>query len=298
MSKVFISYNSNDRGFSRKLYETLVLFGLDVWIDEFEILPGDSLIEKIENGISDSDYLLVVLSEDSVKSEWVKRELRAMLTAEIAQGKVKVVPLVISDCEMPVFLQDKLYVDFRADYFQAVSSLLRRFIPGSVGTKLDEPYIQKWVELNTKGKQFNEFSDFVRSEEARIKKEKTREARYEVFIEEVFFGLLSLVETKEYDQELALSELLNSAQKLYTSTEFRRRHYSSQAWTPYCKECGQLHLDYTDLASAYCEGVGRGDDKVFVSEIAEKLSKIKGCSGGWLGYCWGCVMELGIGATD
>jgi hypothetical protein len=87
--------------------------GVEVWIDEAEIRVGDSLIERIEEGIRKTEYFAVLLSTESVKSAWVKRELRMAMTHEIDAQKVKVLPILIEDCELPGFLRDKYYADFR-----------------------------------------------------------------------------------------------------------------------------------------------------------------------------------------
>jgi len=83
-----------------------------VWIDEAEIQVGDSLIEKIRQGIDVVDYLVVVLSPDSVKSEWVKKEVDIAMNQEINNRRVKVLPVMNRRCELPWFLEGKLYADF------------------------------------------------------------------------------------------------------------------------------------------------------------------------------------------
>ena len=59
---VFISYSSKDKSFVEKLSNKLVENRVGVWLDKWEMKPGDSLIDKIQNGIEDSSHLLVVLS--------------------------------------------------------------------------------------------------------------------------------------------------------------------------------------------------------------------------------------------
>ena len=110
---VFLCHNGKDKSFVRRLATDLSLAGATVWLDEAEIKLGDSLLGKIEEGICGSEYLAVVLSPNSIKSEWVKRELQIALTKEIAQKKVRVLPLLYRDCQIPAFLSDKVYADFR-----------------------------------------------------------------------------------------------------------------------------------------------------------------------------------------
>ena len=99
-----------------------------VWIDEAEILVGDSLIEKISEGIRQVDFLAALLSHASVKSSWVKRELEVALNREISEKKVFVLPLLIEDAILPEFLAGKMYADFRSieKYDEGLALILRR----------------------------------------------------------------------------------------------------------------------------------------------------------------------------
>jgi signal transduction histidine kinase len=86
-----------------------------VWIDEAEIQIGDSLIRKIEEGISSTDYLGVVLSPASVASPWVQQEVEVALSKQIGGKAVVVLPFLYQNCDIPPFLSGKLYADFRTD---------------------------------------------------------------------------------------------------------------------------------------------------------------------------------------
>src|SRR5262249_20238899 len=99
-----------------------------VWIDEAEIKLGDSLIEKITEGIDSVDYVGVVLSPKSVQSEWVKREVDVAMNQEIKGRRVKVLPLLYEQCELPGFLAGKLYADFTNpfEYHVAFAKILQR----------------------------------------------------------------------------------------------------------------------------------------------------------------------------
>jgi predicted esterase len=75
MRTVFISYSSKDRDFAERLATDLRASGAGVWFDQWEIKVGHSITQKINDGIHDNDYLAVVLSPDSVSSDWVRKEL-------------------------------------------------------------------------------------------------------------------------------------------------------------------------------------------------------------------------------
>ena len=66
--RVFVSYSSKDKVFVRMLVADLQDMGLDVWFDESELDVGDSIVSKISTAIRDTNYLIVVLSKNSVAS--------------------------------------------------------------------------------------------------------------------------------------------------------------------------------------------------------------------------------------
>ena len=72
---VFLSHNHHDKSFVRKLARDLENHGVRCWIDEAEIKIGDSLIQKIREGIDSVDYFAVILSRNSVAAPWVTNEL-------------------------------------------------------------------------------------------------------------------------------------------------------------------------------------------------------------------------------
>lgn len=120
----FISYSNNDRNYVEKLAKDLLNAGVNVWFDKWEIEVGDSLIEKIQNGISQNDFLIVILSQASVKSNWVKRELNLALMEELSQSKIIVLPVLIEECQIPLFLKEKRYADFRRSYNCGLNELI------------------------------------------------------------------------------------------------------------------------------------------------------------------------------
>ncbi len=122
---IFVSYNRKDKHFVDNIVAGLTLAGFHIWLDRWELSIGDSLIEKIQGAIGKAEAILVVISRNSVESTWCKKELTAGLTRELEEKKVLVLPCVIDDCKIPLFLRDKLYADFHTEPMQAFS-LLRK----------------------------------------------------------------------------------------------------------------------------------------------------------------------------
>ena len=86
----------------------------------------DSLIRKIDKEIRGDIYLAVILSPNSVGSDWVQHEIEIVLNREVAGLIIKVLPLLYKDCAIPAFMADKICADFRnpANY----TSMLRKVI--------------------------------------------------------------------------------------------------------------------------------------------------------------------------
>lgn len=116
-ANVFLSHASEDKEFVRRLARDLRRFGASVWVDEGAIHIGDSLLEKIKSGLRAVEFLGIILSPRSTASEWVKREIELALSLEDGR-QLKFLPIVIEDCELPKFLEEHRYADFRnpADY--------------------------------------------------------------------------------------------------------------------------------------------------------------------------------------
>lgn len=115
MSSIFLSHNSKDKPFVRKLADDLRSQGFYVWVDEAEIKLGDSLIEKIRDGLDRVEYVGVVLSNNSINSQWVKKEIDIAMNQEIEDKKIKVLPLMLEKVDPPYFLKGKLYADFTSE---------------------------------------------------------------------------------------------------------------------------------------------------------------------------------------
>jgi hypothetical protein len=121
---IFISYSHGDQAFAKKIAIRLAKKNTHVWIDEWELNVGDSLIERIQSAIQNASALLVILSRASVASEWCKKELNAALVRELEEKKVIVLPVLKEDCNIPTFLREKKYADFRGKFNAGFSDLL------------------------------------------------------------------------------------------------------------------------------------------------------------------------------
>jgi len=100
----FLSHNSKDKHLVRQVATSLYTFGIEVWFDEWEVLPGDSITVKIEEGLKKSSHLVVFLSKAAIESSWVKEEMNVALYHAISSRKMKVIPVILEDCETPTII--------------------------------------------------------------------------------------------------------------------------------------------------------------------------------------------------
>ena len=123
--KVFISYSQEDKMFVLRLSNALMEAGIETWVDEFELRVGDNLIEKINQGIQKCDFIIAVLSPNFINSQWTRLELNAFVAREVSENVSTIIPVLIEDCNIPVFLRDKMYADFRHSFDEPVEKLIQ-----------------------------------------------------------------------------------------------------------------------------------------------------------------------------
>lgn len=125
--KAFLCHSSTDKLVVKEIAEYLENNNIEIWLDEWEMTPGDSLTSKISQGLESSDRIIVFISPESVESNWVKQELSAALGMEINgfKGEKFIIPVLLNNLTlMPIMLCDKFYVDFNKIPFDLACDLL------------------------------------------------------------------------------------------------------------------------------------------------------------------------------
>ncbi len=91
---VFICHTSEDKkDFVKPLADALAKENLKVWYDKFELTLGDSLREKIDYGLANSRYGVVVLSKAFFEKPWPKSELDGLVSRQNSEGKKVILPI-------------------------------------------------------------------------------------------------------------------------------------------------------------------------------------------------------------
>lgn len=144
----FICHASEDKDtFVRKLAEELAAVGLNIWYDEFTITVGDSLFWKINEGLKQSKYGIVIFSQAFFDKKWPRRELEGLVALE-EEGQKKILPVWFNVKRDDILqnypiLADLYAADASKGLETVVSELLKVLSPKDETT--EENYIQPTV---------------------------------------------------------------------------------------------------------------------------------------------------------
>lgn len=95
----FISYSHKDEAFAARLHSRMQEAHLRVWFAPEDVKGGQKLLEQIDRAIQTYDRLLLVLSKDSLESEWVMTEIRKARRIEKREHRRKLFPIRLVDME-------------------------------------------------------------------------------------------------------------------------------------------------------------------------------------------------------
>lgn len=132
MKDVFICHASEDKQqVVKPLVNALKQANISYWYDEAEIKWGDSITKKVNEGLSISRFVIVVLSSAFLGKNWTQRELYSVLNIEASSGEVKILPLVVGTDrqeQQAIFqklplLNDKLYLIWEGNTDKIVEAL-------------------------------------------------------------------------------------------------------------------------------------------------------------------------------
>jgi hypothetical protein len=131
---LFICHASEDKDdVVRPLVEAFTDAEVSCWYDEAEIQWGDSITQKVNEGLSLSRFVVVVFSPAFVQKNWPQREFNSVMNQEAPSGEVKVLPLLVGSDEEKreilakyALLNDKRYLPWDGDVKAIVNAMLSR----------------------------------------------------------------------------------------------------------------------------------------------------------------------------
>jgi hypothetical protein len=141
-SEVFLSHSNRDQRFVTRLADMIRLHGVAVWYSRIDILGGQQWHDEIGDALRRCDWFLLILSQESVQSMWVQRELHFALQQERFADRI--LPLMYELCDferLSWVLPSLQQVDFRKGFESGCRDLLRiwdlAYEPPDAGTPED-----------------------------------------------------------------------------------------------------------------------------------------------------------------
>ena len=121
--KVFLSHSRRDAEPVSRIVERLTQDGHTVWIDTDALNAGDNIFEKVEEGLRNAEALVVVLSENSFRSQWVQHEVSTMALQEISSGERRIIPVRLDHSEVPGYLAARVWIDLTENFERGLEQL-------------------------------------------------------------------------------------------------------------------------------------------------------------------------------
>lgn len=140
----FISHASEDKkAVARPLANLLAAAGFKIWFDEGELTLGDSIREKIDHGLANSRFAVLLLSNSFFGKKWPKAELDGVLSLE-QEGETRILPVWhgIDSEDIKVFspiLASRLGVQTEEGLDHVRDEIIRSIKAKCVGRRRDQP---------------------------------------------------------------------------------------------------------------------------------------------------------------
>lgn len=123
--KIFISYSHQDKKHADLISESLVAAGHEIWIDSLKLRAGDNWLSKINEGIKEADAFILIISGNSLSSEWVSKEISAIALGELSKGRTRIIPVLVDKSTVPQYLAQYQYVDLSMDFEIGISRIVQ-----------------------------------------------------------------------------------------------------------------------------------------------------------------------------
>lgn len=114
--KVFLSHSSKDKKIIDKIFNEFQKNGIHAWYDKYQIEPGDSITEKINQGLDESDIGIICISNNFLDSTsgWTKNELNYFIQRRMHDPSKYfiIINFDVPHDKLPSLIQDYKYINF------------------------------------------------------------------------------------------------------------------------------------------------------------------------------------------
>ncbi|MCK5559623.1 MAG: toll/interleukin-1 receptor domain-containing protein [Thermoplasmata archaeon] len=121
--EIFLSHSEQDEVLINMIAKSLEAIDLDVYVEEHETNYGSDVVESVCNAIDESECLLVVLTDQSIKSQWVNQEIGYAFANEI-----KIIPVRVGDIKVTGMITNIKGIRSKGGNEELIANILRFFI--------------------------------------------------------------------------------------------------------------------------------------------------------------------------
>ncbi len=113
---VFLSHSSNDKVLVESIFKELQKDEIKAWFDKYEIKAGDSITDKLNEGLLNSDLGILCLSKNFLNSNWAKSEMNYFFRQRMVSGKKTfiIINIDLQIHEIPPLLQDYKHINIES----------------------------------------------------------------------------------------------------------------------------------------------------------------------------------------
>ncbi|MGB9182174.1 MAG: TRAFs-binding domain-containing protein, partial [Pyrinomonadaceae bacterium] len=133
---VFLSYRSVSRTWVLNLYDVLRELGHKVFLDQYALGPGDQLVRTLENSLEVSQAGILIWTNATRDSEWVRREYEVMERQATEKEGFQFVPVKLDASKLPTFAGNRVFLDFSSYPDGPNGGELLRLLHAVAGKKL------------------------------------------------------------------------------------------------------------------------------------------------------------------
>ena len=158
---IFISHTAKDKTIVEPIALRLAqVYGQNnVFYDSWSIQPGDGIIDKMNEGLTNCKFFFFFVSKNSLQSNMVKLEWQnAILKA--SNGTAKLIPVKLDDCMMPALLLQTLYIDvFGKGLENAIRQMIDIINGANTFSSLNQTYenVRAYIKKNSSSEMLIEF---------------------------------------------------------------------------------------------------------------------------------------------
>lgn len=144
---VFISHNNFNKDIAREIGLFLAAENINVWFDEWNIAPGESIPSKVNNGLELCTHFLLLWSEKASKAPWVQVEMNATIGRMLSTGNVKIIPIMLDRTPLPTIISSYKYIKYMSGTEKDRSKIIQSVTGKEPSMNFIKAIVKKYNEV-------------------------------------------------------------------------------------------------------------------------------------------------------